>query len=350
MRPHKLCLVRANKTKFGGAEVYLSRLSQVLSEKNIEHKVINSPFPNFLPSWLRVILFNVYLCLTKSSKFYFSLDRITCPDVYRAGDGVHKRFLEIENKSRINLLHPIYLFIEKRSFKKAKLIIAISEMVKNDIINCYGISPKKIQVIPNGIKLKKFNYLHSFNKISKEFHLERDEKVLLFVGSGYKRKGVVEFLNIVSMLKSSKIRAFIIGKESNINHYENISKQLNIQEKVVFTGPREDVGDFYAVGDIFLFPTHYEPFGSVILEAMSYGNAVYTTKYCGGGELLQSNFIMKSPDDYSIVKSIEDLLNNKAKLDMIKFNNTKISCNYSIEQNVQATLDEVERCRDSESI
>ena len=106
----KIYFIRANKTKYGGAENYLTRLSLEISKQNISHQVINSFFPKFMPSWLRVILFNLQVCLTKADKFYFSLDRISCPDIYRAGDGVHKVFLSIEKKSRTNLLHPIYLF------------------------------------------------------------------------------------------------------------------------------------------------------------------------------------------------------------------------------------------------
>ena len=93
----KIYLIRSNKSKFGGAENYLSRLAKALEIKNINHQIIKSPFPKFLPSWLRSILFNFQLYFLKQDKFYFSLERITCPDVYRAGDGVHKVFLSIEN-------------------------------------------------------------------------------------------------------------------------------------------------------------------------------------------------------------------------------------------------------------
>jgi len=88
----KLYLIREKPTKFGGAEVYLSRLAKALSSNGIEYKIVHSLFPKFLPSWLRIILFNMQVCLTKGEKFYFSLERIICSDVYRAGDGVHKIF------------------------------------------------------------------------------------------------------------------------------------------------------------------------------------------------------------------------------------------------------------------
>ena len=71
---------------------------------NIEHKIIQSNFSKLLPSWLRVIMFNLQVSLIKGNKFYFSLDRIICPDIYRAGDGVHKVFLTFEKKSNQSYL------------------------------------------------------------------------------------------------------------------------------------------------------------------------------------------------------------------------------------------------------
>ncbi|HIE73018.1 MAG TPA: glycosyltransferase family 1 protein, partial [Flavobacteriales bacterium] len=170
----KIHLIREKASKFGGAEVYLSRLSKALGDNDIDHQIVNSVFPKFLPSWLRIISFNLQVCLTKKNKFYFSLERIVCSDVYRAGDGVHKVFLSVENKSKLNPLHPVYLYLEKRCFNNAKRIIANSNMIKNEIINTYGIDPNKIDIVYNGIEPKKADYKHSFNKLSKEFNINKD--------------------------------------------------------------------------------------------------------------------------------------------------------------------------------
>jgi UDP-glucose:(heptosyl)LPS alpha-1,3-glucosyltransferase len=334
----KICFVRANKTKFGGAEVYLSRLSEALKKQNIDHQVENSIFPKFLPSWLRAILFNFQVCFSKRDRFYFSLDRITCPDIYRAGDGVHKIFLKIEKKSNLNPLHPVYLFLEQRCFKNAKKIIAISNMVKGDIVDSYEVDEKKISVIYNGIQLKDYNYSSSFDRITNEFRIKPNQHVLLYVGSGFKRKGVEEFLQIVSRLESDDILAFVIGKDKNIDHYQQLALKLNINNKVIFTGPRLDVDDFYTISDVFLFPTHYEPFGNVILEAMNFKNAVFTTKQCGGGEVLNSEFIMNNPADLSVVRKIDDLLSDKQELIRIQENNRIRSKQFSIEKNLSETL------------
>ena len=335
----KIYFIRANKTKYGGAENYLTRLSLEISKQNISHQVINSFFPKFMPSWLRVILFNLQVCLTKADKFYFSLDRISCPDIYRAGDGVHKVFLSIEKKSRTNLLHPIYLFLERKCFNKAKHIISNSQMVKNDIVSTYKINPKKISVIHNGIEIKKFNYQKSFDKLSNEFSIKKDQKILLYVGSGFKRKGVKEFLQIISKLRNLDIKAFVIGKEKDIEYYQELSLKLKIDDRVIFTGPREDVDDFYTISDIFLLPTHYEPFSNVVLEAMGFENAVFTTKQNGASEVLDSSFIMNNPSDFSIISAIEELFNNPSKLENIKKENRAKSEKFSIENNLKKTLE-----------
>ena len=340
----KLYLVREKSTKFGGAEVYLSRLSKVLSNNGIEHKILNSVFPRILPSWLRIILFNLQACLMKKEKFYFSLERIVCPDVYRAGDGVHKIFLSIENKSKFNLLHPVYLFLERRCFNNAKHIIANSQMVKNEIIKVYGVDRHKIDVVYNGIQPKEVDYAQSYQKLSNEFDLQSDTPIILYVGSGFKRKGVEEFLGIISKM-TTKCQAFILGKEKKIYYYEQLAKDLGVDNKVFFTGPRTDVVDFYTISDIFLFPTHYEPFSNVVLEAMNFGNAVFTTKQNGAHEILSEKYIMSSPKDFSVVDRIDKLLRNKDALRAAKKDNQLMAAKLSIETNMMKTLEIIKKVK-----
>ena len=339
LKMKKLKLIRANKTKFGGAEVYLSRLCEELDRLNISYELIHSNIPKFLPSWLRVLLFNINVCRNKTQNdVYFSLERISCPDIYRAGDGVHKVFLQIEEKSKLNPLHIVYLYLEKRCFLNSKKIIANSNMVKNEIISTYGVDSNKIEVIHNGFPLENFNKQSSFEKLKKEFPINDEDKIILYVGSGFKRKGVKEFLEIVSKLQNKNFKAFVVGKEKNISFYKNFVKDLNLEKNVIFTGPRSDVKDFYSISDIFLFPTRYEPFSNVILEAMNYGNIVITTKQNGASEILLDEYIMNKSDDFSIIEKIDKLLIDDVEIEKIKNKNLEIVKNFSIEKNVYETL------------
>ncbi len=309
-------------------------MTDELRKQDIAHEVIHSSVPKLLPSWIRTILFDLNVCRRKENKFYFSLERVRCPDIYRAGDGVHKVFMDVEKKSKINPLHMVYLWIEEKMFNKAKIIIANSQMVKQQIISTYNIEPKKIEVIYNGVPLKP---LANFESIKKEFSI-KDEKILLYVGSGFKRKGVEEVLMIISKLQYQNIKCFIVGKEKKIDYYKNKAKELGIEKKVIFTGSRTDVDKFYSMSDIFLFPTHYEPFSNVILEAMSFGNAVFTTKQNGAAEILDEDYVMKDPQKFSIVEKIDKLLLDKNKLSQVKEMNLKTVQGFSIEKNVEKTL------------
>jgi UDP-glucose:(heptosyl)LPS alpha-1,3-glucosyltransferase len=214
-------------------------------------------------------------------------------------------------------------------FKNAKKIIANSQMVKQQIINTYKINPEKIEVIYNGVPIKE---LANFDDIKKEFNIQ-NEKILLYVGSGFKRKGVEEVLEIASKLKNYKL--FIVGKEKNMDYYKNLAKKLNVN--AIFTGPRSDVDKFYSMADIFIFPTHYEPFSNVVLEAMSYKCAVFTTAQNGASEILDEKFIMQNPKDYKI-NLIQKLLDDEKYLNEIKEKNYQIAKNFSIEKNVEETL------------
>ena len=338
----RIYFIREKKSNHGGAEIYLSRLIKQFNKKNIDYKSIYSIFPRFLPSWLRLILFNLQLWIYKGDKFYFSLERIICPDIYRAGDGVHKAFLKIQSKSKLNPLHILLLFLEKKCFQNSKLIIANSKMVKVDIIQSYGIDSKKISVIYNGFNpLEGLSYENSISKLAKEFNINTNQSIILYVGSGYKRKGVLELLQILSQLSNKNFVAFIIGKEKKFKDYQKLIKAFSLEDKVKILGARNDVSDFYVVSDIFILPSRYEPFGNVVLEAMAYGNVVFTTKRTGASELLKEEFIIDGSNDNYIIKKIDNYLINPNLMIEEKQRNKSIAMQYSIERNHLETLEAI---------
>ena len=331
----RLIFVRQNYTPFGGAERYLERVCNQLEKNGIKYEIIHSHAPGWLPSWLKALFFNIQVCSNKGDRFYFSLDRISCPDIYRAGDGVHRAYLTTKSFS-LNPLHPVYLYLEKRCFKNAGLIIANSKMVKEQIIRYYHINSDKIKVIYNGIPIKE-KLPYAKKRLSKEFKFDAKNKVILFVGSGFARKGVKELLIILSKIKYN-FTAFVIGNEKRMDRYMRLSKSLGLEKKVIFTGTRKDVDLFYSAGDLFLFPTHYDPFSNSVLEAMSFENVVFTTRQNGASEILTKPFIMDDPQDFSIISTINRFLTDDDLLAKQQVANSEIARDYSIEKNVVKTL------------
>ena len=335
----KITFVRRQYTPYGGGERYLQSLRDEIQKQGYETEILHLEQPKWMPSWMKFPYYDYQACSIKRDRFYFSLDRLSCLDIFNAGGGTHKAFLQTKGFS-LNPLHPVYLWMEKRTLENARHIIAVSKFVKKEIVSIYNISPEKISVVYNGIDIEVYEETTSQaakQRIKETFGLADDVITFLFVGSGFKRKGGKEFLQVLSKVKKP-FQAFMVGKEKNLEYYKVLAEKLNIADKVIFTGPQKDPRDFYYVSDIFLFPTQYEPFGNVILEAMNFKNLVITTKQCGAGEILQNEFLMENPMDYKIVDLIESYIDDKGRLSQEKEKNYLDVKKYSIEKNANETL------------
>lgn len=329
----KITFLRANPKALGGAEIYLSRLVNALKNEGIECEIKSLKMPKFLSSWIKALIFNAYAKITKKDSFYFSLERISSADIYRAGDGVHRVYMS-EKKSRLNPLNAVYCYLEKRCFKNAKMIIANSNFVKNQIINTYKIPSQKIKVIYNGVKIP-----DNFDKNeSKKAVCDENLPLILFVGSGFERKGVAEFLELILLIKAP-FNAIIIGKDKKAKSYEVRANKLNLSSKVQFLGAKNGVSDYYKAADIFILPTRYEPFSNVVLEALSFKNVVFTTAQNGASEILGREFVMKNPSDKSILNTLEILLTNPEILRTQQEKSYQIATNFSIEKNAKESLE-----------
>jgi len=348
----KITLARFKYSPFGGAENYLARLCAALKNRALPHSVISTNWdggnivsvPKILPSFMRVLLFSLLVCIKKrQDEILFSLERVPCADVYRAGDGVHKAWMDTrlqKGESRLKIfLNPLqstYLWLERRTFQNAKKIIANSNFVKQDIIKYYRTEQSKIEIVYNGVPQNAINPAEARQKIEAEFALKKEQKIILFVGSGFYRKGVAEFLQLISQLCRDDVTAIIVGKEKNISTYKKLAEQLGVN--AIFTGARRDADVFYASADLFLFPTLYEPFSNVCLEAMAGGCAVITTAQNGAAEILDEKFVMKSPNDKDILGVLHRLLDEHEFLTETKAANKAKSLEFSIERNLEETL------------
>ncbi len=336
----KITFVRRQYSPFGGGERYLQTLKDEIQKRGFDTEILHLEQPKWMPSWIKFPYYDHQACSIKADRFYFSLDRLSCLDIFNAGGGTHKAFLKTKGFS-LNPLHPVYLWMEKRTFESARHIISVSKFVKEEIVSIYHIPPEKISVVYNGIEIEPYEetaYQAARKRIKEKFGLHDNMIIFLFVGSGFKRKGGEEFLRTLSKIRKP-FQAFMVGKEKNLRYYRALAEELNISEKVIFAGPQKDPRDFYYVSDIFLFPTHYEPFGNVILEAMNFKNLVITTKQCGAGEILNSEFLMENPKDYKIIDLVESYMDDSERLKQEKEKNYRDVQQYSMENNADRTLD-----------
>jgi UDP-glucose:(heptosyl)LPS alpha-1,3-glucosyltransferase len=307
----KIALVRKNYTPYGGAEKYLRLVAGKLADRGHDIEIYSASDQSDdrfrthsvgtfrKPSLLSNIQFAVKSkerLIKASPDFILSFERTLYQDVYRAGDGCHKEWLKkrgiieplLKRASfKINPHHLVLLYLEKRCFQNSPRIIANSMMVKNDIVRNYSVSPDKISVIYNGVDTVRFKPAEDKKKKAlKSSYQIKEDNVVLFIGADYKRKGASFLLKSFSLLNLNSTRLIIAGRPAK-TEYISMAKALGIDKKVTFWGPEKDVANLYAVSDVFVLPTIYDPFSNATLEAMACGLPVITTQHNGASEIIE---------------------------------------------------------------
>jgi UDP-glucose:(heptosyl)LPS alpha-1,3-glucosyltransferase len=313
----RLVFIKKRFSFYGGAERYLQTL--IINFKKAGHEI--HVFANkwskeegvifhkinilSLGSFLSTITFNRNVKKTLKKKVgpdcVISFERTTCQDIYRAGDGCHAEWLEIRSKTepfykrlsfKINPLHIALLNLEKRLFSNTGLIVTNSRMVKEQIIRHYAVSDEKIAIIYNGVDLRRFtpeNRDSSRDTLRKSLGISKDSKILLFVGSGFERKGLKTLIDSIPLLKKDDFKVMVIGK-GNVKRYKTLAERRGISEKIIFLKPQKKIEKFYAAADMFILPTLYDPFSNATLEAMASGLPVITTKNNGVTEFIENGY------------------------------------------------------------
>ena len=369
----KVALVRQSYHKYGGAERYVSYLAEGLLKRghevhvfarkwdpNVPKGIIFHRVPTLKgPSFLKALSFAYNMKrLLQRERFDIinSFDRTFYQDIYRAGDGVHrewmKRLIEITPNSLTRLsilfnpLHLSLLFLEKRIFQENnyKKIIAISKKGKEEIIKYYGVQPEDIVVIYNGVDLEEF---HPQNKalfreeIKKEFNIGNDEFLILFVGSGYRRKGLKYLIEAIALLKEEKPLKVLVVAKGKKRPYLRLARRLGIEGKIIFTGGRKDLRKFYAASDLFVLPTIYEPFGNVCLETLASGLPIIVSKASGAAEIITeglSGLLLEDPrNSRKLAGKIKLTFDDKFREKLSK-NARSLAENFTVDKNVEKTL------------
>lgn len=363
----KIAIIRKKYTFHGGAEGFSENLIKKLAEQGHEIHIYAIKWSDNLASRniffhkVPAITFNSILrdltfalfCYRKLKKEDFDIiqshDKTLYQDIYRAGDGCHIEWLRQRWKRTgiigklsilLNPYHWLILIIERIIFKgkRYKKILAISEMVKRNIIDNYKVPASDIEVIYNGVDLEKF---HPSNKekykkeIRDKYRINDSEFVILFMGSGFERKGIKYLIQATESI-SEPVTLLIVGK----GKYGKIKD--GFKQNIIFCGPQKENFKYYAAADIFVFPTIYEPFGNVHLEALASGLPVITTKNSGASELIKNGihgFTVEKPEDVKkIAEKIEFLYYNKNELERMSKAARLLAEGFSIENHIEKMI------------
>lgn len=339
MKPLKLALIRQRYTDFGGAERFVANAVTALRQHGAQLTLITRQWkqtggdqplicnPFYLGSVWRDWGFARCVCNTLK-KHSFDLvqshERIACCDVYRAGDGVHREWLDQRRRSMgllgkiglaLNPYHRYVLAAERKLFASPRLkaVICNSRMVKNEILRHFDIAEDKLHVIYSGVDTTAFHPgLKAAHRIPlrQQFAIPLDAPLFLFVGSGFERKGVGTLLAAFARLPGSP-HLLIVGKDKHQERFQRQAIHLNVQDCVHFTGGQVDTKPFYGAADAFVLPTRYDPFPNAVLEAFASGLPVITSTKSGAAELIENGrngYVCDALDDACIARSMQEVL------------------------------------------
>ena len=327
-RKIRLAIVRQRYNPYGGAERFVAAALPALERAGVEVTLIARRWegwgarrvlaidPPYLGSLWRDWSFGRAArtaWLRQGFDIVQSHERIPGCTVYRAGDGVHRRWLDIRREKAtplerlgiaLNPYHHYVCAVEKRMFEHPRLraVICNSRMVRDEIQRSFRIEPGKLHVIYNGVDTERF---HPRSRetlrgpMRAELGVQPRETLFLFVGSGFARKGLDSAIDALASTGNQHLWLAVVGRDREAGRFAARAARAGVGNRVRFLGARDDVRALYAAADCFMLPTRYDPFPNAVLEALAMGLPAIVGRRCGAAEVVRpgENGWICEPDD-----------------------------------------------------
>lgn len=215
-------------------------------------------------------------------------------------------------------------------------VIVNSNYMKGELQRLFGLPYEKINVVPNGVNLNLFNGIERDYTFRRKFAMD-NEKIILFIGRLVYEKGVQHLISAMPKILKNyhDVKLVIAGKGGMLDELKAQVEAMGLGQKVYFTGylNAKQVSKMYKCADISVFPSTYEPFGIVALEAMLAGVPTVVSDVGGLNEIVEHGVDgMKSyaGNPNSLADSILELLFNPQLCESIsKKAKTKVKNEYS---------------------
>jgi UDP-glucose:(heptosyl)LPS alpha-1,3-glucosyltransferase len=358
-------------TRKGGAERYLVDLCTRMAKEGHEvhvyaehwdeeipdivlHKVNTIPFPKSL----RLLSFAIKATKQMDEGNYditLGVGNTLKADILQPHGGVHWawfwRSLEAYENPIIwiikflgRILSPhqwISGYIEGTPYRRKNYdkIIAISDMVKEDVINWYKVPEDRIEVVYNGVDIERFNPKNrKYREIIRTKHGIGNEFVILFVSNNFRMKGLKFLIKALAKIKKDggpSLKLIILGRDNN-RTYLRLAKRLEFYHDLIFVGSTHEIEKYYGASDLMVHPTFYDACSLSVLEALASGLPVITTSSNGVSRIItdkSEGIVISTPKEIDkLAESIKFFLDSEILTESLK-TTRKVVEKYSIERN-----------------
>ncbi|MED1782201.1 DUF1957 domain-containing protein [Brevibacillus fortis] len=234
---------------------------------------------------------------------------------------------------------------ERSLTQSSDSIIVCSKYMESEVVRLFGTPPSQLRVIHNGVDLIPLPDVNR-EQLRQELVIG-DGPVLFFVGRLVQEKGVHLLMEAMARLRDDfpHAKLLVAGRGPMQDEWKQLVHQMGLSEQVRFLGFVDDVrrNELFALADVAVFPSLYEPFGIVALEAMALGTPVLVADTGGLREIVrhgENGAMMYTGDPESLTNQLRWLLRDPdqrhqlaqtAKQDVKQFYNWTILASQTIE-------------------
>lgn len=197
--------------------------------------------------------------------------------------------------------------------------LTVSDTLKSKLTNELHISPDKITVVRNRINLNRFSkQSNNGHSIRNEFTISQETLIIGIIANLRKGKGHDDLLRAFSLLlkesPKNNIALLIVGGGDQEVNLKSLVSQLNLDDHVRFTGPREEIQTILNEIDIFVLPTYFEGISIALLEAMAAQKPIVATSIPENLEILTHNetaLLVRPGDIRALANALLQLIEQK---------------------------------------
>lgn len=192
---------------------------------------------------------------------------------------------------------------ERLTYASSRLrkVIAVSNGVKRELMKHYQVPANEIVVIPNAVDHAIFHPaadIEAKQELRRSLGLPETHFLALFVGGDWDRKGLKDAILSIAGLPETTL---VVVGQGDVPRFVAMAMQAGVADSVIFVGRSPQPQNYYAAADVFVFPSRYEAFSLVTLEAAASGLPLVMLPINGTEELIEDgvNGFFAQPDPLS---------------------------------------------------
>jgi len=189
-------------------------------------------------------------------------------------------------------------------------VAAVSDYVRRQVVEGYGFPADRTLVVFNGVDIAPLTdeeVARPRVELRKTLGLAPDAPLVLFAAHNFRLKGLTEVIRAAALdtpptgeIPPGPMWSIAVAGRGRPNRYRRLARKLGVAHRVHFVGTATPIREWYAAADVLAHPTWYDPCSRVVLEALTLGLPVVTTRHNGAAEVMElgrHGVVLDGPED-----------------------------------------------------